>query len=171
LQIGTKSLTRFLTKGVSLKSILLSLLFFFAAPAFANSLQGFSLGGMVGDPTGISGAYQLSSDVMIDGGLSYSFGGRSGVQIHSDYLRFLRGRIGAGDADLDIYYGIGGRLVFVSGGDHNGKISLGPRAPLGLFHRTSDPNLDFFGEIAAVLDIAPKTAVDLDIAAGLRFRF
>jgi hypothetical protein len=140
-------------------------------PCFANSLQGFSLGGMLGDPTGLSGAYQLRSDEMIDGGLSYSFGGRSGVQIHSDYLRFLRGRLGAGNADLDIYYGIGGRFIFVSGGEHNGKVSIGPRAPLGLFHRMTNPNLDFFGEIAAVLDLAPSTAVDLDIAVGLRFRF
>ena len=149
--------------------LILSLLI--SIPSFAKSLQGFSLGAMLGDPTGISGAYQLEQDVMIDGGLSYSFGGRSGVQIHSDYLRFMRGRLGAGDTDLDVYYGIGARLIAVSGGEHNGKVSIGPRAPLGLFHRAQDPNLDFFGEIAAILDLTPKTAVDLDIAVGLRFRF
>lgn len=138
----------------------------------AHAGQGpFLLGGMIGDPTGISAKYDLSKLTSIDGGLSYSLGGRSGAQLHADYLVHRLDVIDAGDTELDVYYGIGARLITLSSGDDKGKLSFGPRVPLGLRHELSDPSVEFFGELAIILDLTPKTGADLDLSIGARYRF
>lgn len=131
----------------------------------------FLLGGMIGDPTGISGKLELDDKTSVDGGLSYSLGGRSGVQLHADYLISKDSVIVAGDSDLDLYYGIGLRMITLSSGDDKGKLSFGPRVPIGLTHELKDPSVEFFGEIAVIIDLAPSTAADLDLAVGARYRF
>jgi len=143
---------------------------FLGCSAFAG--QGpFLLGGMIGDPTGVSGRYEVGRDTSIDGGLSYSLGGRSGAQLHGDYLKTKAKAVDAGDTELDLYYGIGARLITLSSGDDKGKISFGPRVPVGLKHEIKDPSIEFFGEVAAILDITPSTAAVLDLAVGVRYRF
>jgi len=129
------------------------------------------VGGMIGDPTGISFKYDLEPNTAIDGGLSYSLGGRSGATLHGDYLIQRPKIVDAGDTELDLYYGIGLRMVTLSGGDHKGKLSVGPRVPVGLRHEIKDPSVEFFGEVALILDVAPSTAADLDLAIGARYRF
>ncbi len=138
--------------------------------AFAGSGP-FLLGAMIGDPTGISAKYDLQKDTALDGSLSYSLGGRSGAQIHGDYLKIQHGAVDAGDKELDLYYGIGARLVTLSSGDDKGKVSFGPRVPVGLKHEIKDPSVEFFGELAFILDLTPSTAADLDVAVGARYRF
>lgn len=144
--------------------------FLFCLSAWAGNGP-FSLGAIVGDPTGLSGKLDLSNTEAIDGALSWSGGSRSGIQMHGDYLRVMPGRIAAGDSDIDLYYGIGGRLIAIDKGDHKGKLSLGPRVPVGLRHELRDPTVEFFGELAFVLDLIPSTAADVDIGIGARYRF
>lgn len=147
-------------------AILLSSISFAATPA-----KPYTLGGILGDPTGFSAKYQLTEDTAVDGAIAWGFGGRSGTQIHGDYLQFHEGQISAGDAELDLYYGAGARIVSISGGGDNGKIAIGPRFPIGLLHRTENPNLEYFGEAALILDVVPSTSLDLDLAVGIRLRF
>jgi hypothetical protein len=139
---------------------------------FAQAGQGpLLVGGVLGDPTGISGKYDLGQNIAIDGALSYSLGARSGAQLHSDYLKIQPNAVDAGDTELDLYYGIGFRIVTLSSGDNKGKLSVGPRVPVGLKHEIKDPSVEFFGEVAFILDLAPSTAADLDIGVGARYRF
>ncbi len=131
----------------------------------------YTFGAMIGDPTGFSAKYDLSEDQAIDAGFAWSLGSRSGVEIHGDFLQILPGHVTAGETDLDLYYGIGARLISVNGGEDRGKIAIGPRAPLGLLHRLKDPMVEFFGELALVLDLIPGTRADVDIGVGARLRF
>lgn len=129
------------------------------------------VGGMIGDPTGFSMRYDTEKNTSIDGGLSYSLGGRSGAQLHGDYLVTKPDVIDAGDKEVDLYYGIGARMITLSSGDDKGKISFGPRVPVGLKHELRDPSVEFFGELAVIVDVVPSTAADLDLAVGARYRF
>lgn len=153
-----------------MKRITLIFSFLLSSSSFAGNGP-FTLGAIVGDPTGVSGKLDVSSTEAFDGALSWSSGSRSGVQVHGDYLRIMPGSVSAGDTEIDFYYGVGARLIAIDKNDHKGKIGLGPRAPIGLKHELSDPNVEFFGEVALVLDLIPSTAADLDIGVGARYRF
>lgn len=153
-----------------MKIILSALVLILAGPAFAGNGP-FTLGAILGDPTGLSGKLDLENDTAVDGALSWSSGTRTGLQIHSDYLKYQPGRVRAGDTNLDLYYGIGGRLITLNSGKEKGKLSVGPRAPLGLKHEIRDPSIEFFGEAALILDLVPSTVADIDLGIGLRYRF
>jgi hypothetical protein len=129
------------------------------------------LGAMLGDPTGLSGKYDLSSDTAVDGGLAYTLGGRSGAQVHGDYLKGYPRAIVAGEADLNFYYGIGVRIVTLNSGNDSGRLSVGPRLPVSLSYELKNPDIEFFGEFAFILDLAPSVAPDVDLAVGIRYRF
>ena len=157
-----------------MKRLLVSILSltFLGLPALAalNTHQ-LSMGAMLGDPTGISARYEESQNISYDAGLAYSFGTRVGTQAHGDYLITKKAEVAAGDTMLDFYYGIGARLVSLNGGSDSGKIAFGPRAPIGLRHELKDKNIEFFGDVALVLDIVPSTDIDLDLAVGIRYHF
>lgn len=131
----------------------------------------FLLGVILGDPTGISGRHDLSRTTSIDGALSWSNGTRRGAQIHGDYLVTKPNALAAGDSFLDVYYGIGLRMISISSDKYKGDLSLGPRAPLGLRYELRDPTVEFFGEVALVLDLIPETDADLEVGVGVRYRF
>jgi hypothetical protein len=133
--------------------------------------EALSVGAIVGDPTGISALYRTAENRGYDGSLSYSTGGKSGTQLHVDYLVIGDKVITAGDTDLDVYYGVGGRMITISSGDNKGKVSLGGRAPVGLLHIIQDPRLELFAEMALILDLFPGTAADFDLGVGARYRF
>lgn len=130
-----------------------------------------SVGAVVGDPTGLSVLYKTEEKRGYDASFSYSLGSKSGAQIHGDYLIIGERFITAGDSDLDVYYGVGARIITISSGDDKGKVSLGGRAPIGLIHYISKPDLEVFGEVALILDLFPGTAADVDLGIGVRYRF
>lgn len=153
-----------------MRKLIFSLVMSFTSLSFAGN-EPLLLGAIVGDPTGVSAKYDLSENRALDFALSWSMGSRTGVQMHGDYLIILPNRIGAGDTDLDVYYGIGARMIGIDRDEHKGKIALGPRAPLGLRMELKDPTVEFFGEVAGILDLIPSTAFDVDLGVGVRYRF
>lgn len=152
------------------KLLLVCLLTFGISKAFA-SYGPYSLGASLGDPTGLNGKYNLDDSHAIDFGFGSALGARSGVEMHSDYLWVQEGQVVAGDSDLDLYYGIGGRIVTIGSGDDKGKVALAARFPVGLIHYISDKQIEIFGEVAGSLDVIPSMMADLDLALGLRYRF
>ena len=59
---------------------------FVSAEARADSAGPFGLGLVIGDPTGLSMNYRLSSDRSVDAALAWNFGRWSGFEMHADYL-------------------------------------------------------------------------------------
>jgi hypothetical protein len=142
------------------------------SPVQAATSEPFGLGVILGDPSGLSAKLKMDQAHSVDGALAYSSGRRSGLQLHADYLWDHARSWGTTEGPLDMYYGLGGRIItYDENYNHKGLISLGPRGSIGLSFNINNPNLEFFGELAAILEIAPSVGVDLDAGIGARIRF
>ncbi|WP_413291119.1 hypothetical protein [Bdellovibrio sp. HCB337] len=133
--------------------------------------EDFGVGIILGDPTGLSAKMKLDGSHSLDGALAFSSGKRTGAQFHADYLWDRARSWGTTQGPLDMYYGLGGRLVSYEDDDDKSKLSIGPRGSIGLNFNINNPNIEFFGEVAAILEIAPSMAADLDVGVGARVRF
>lgn len=130
-----------------------------------------ALGIVIGDPTGLSGRMQLDSQHSLDGALAYTHGHYSGVHLHATYLWDKARVLKSNEGPIFVYYGLGGRIITIDNGKHDGEVALGARAPIGLLYNFTNPNIEIFGELSAALDVVPETNVDLDIGIGARIRF
>lgn len=152
-----------------MKNLVFILLLSGASLAMAEEFQ---LGVVVGSTSGLSGKYSLQDNRAIAGAMSYAFDARHGISLQLDYLFDKRRQFNLGEVSpLNLYYGLGLRTLNITSGGDNGKTRLGVRAPVGINFQTQNPNLEFFGELAPVLDVAPSTNVYIDIALGVRIRF
>jgi len=150
---------------------MLRLLIIFALLVPFKVFASNAVGVIVGDPSGLSARFALDNEHSIDGALAYATGANSGFHIHGTYL-WDRARTFPTDQDpIEMYYGLGARIISIDKGKYDGDVSFGPRAPIGLLYNFTNPNLEVFGEIAAVLDLTPKMTVDLDVGVGVRVRF
>ncbi len=137
--------------------------------SYADSGVGVILGG----PTGISGRTSIDSQHSLDLALAYSHHPYSGFYIHGTYIRDAARLfpVANNNAPLEMYYGLGLRVISINKGKYDGDLAVGPRAPVGLLYNIDNPNLELFGEISLALDVLPRTEVDLDVGIGVRFRF
>lgn len=130
-----------------------------------------ALGVVLGDPTGISGRFSVSPANSFEMAVAYSSSHYEGLHIHGTYLWDNARNFRTSASPLEMYYGLGVRLITINKGERDGSTAVGPRAPIGLLYKINNPNLEFFGEVSATVDITPKTDVDLDIGIGVRVRF
>lgn len=152
----------------------ITFLFFFAALIFltidvkaqASPEKGQkAIGLMVGDPTGISFKSWTGSKNAFDLGVAWSLSNTDAISVHGDYLWHAwiddveKGK-------LALYYGIGAR-VLITDNDSN----VGARIPLGINYLLEDAPIDFFIEIAPIINVLPDTDADGDGAIGIRFYF
>ncbi len=145
--------------------------FCFLIYSAAEAKEQMAVGAIIGDPTGLSGRYSLSPRNSVEGALAYSTGFYNGLHIHGTYLWDKARSFETTEGPIDMYYGLGARVIMVQRGKEDGKIAIGPRAPIGLMYNFSDPNIEIFGELSLALDLTPKTDVDLDVGFGARIRF
>jgi hypothetical protein len=123
------------------------------------------IGFMVGVPTGLSAKKNISTNRAIDGGLGWSFGSKTRMHLHSDYLFINPGSIYWDQTPLDLYYGLGGRMKF---GD---DIELGVRMPIGLSYRDQEKPFEIFGEVAPIFDLLPDSGFEISLGVGMRIYF
>jgi hypothetical protein len=146
-----------------MKALLIVTFLFSSALAFAD---GLGVGAMVGNPTGLNMKYWLPNKNAVDGGAALSLGGHSHFSLHSDYLFQNAGALIFNDKyNLDVYYGIGGRMKFAD------DIELGVRLPVGLAHMVENERADVFGEIAPIVDFIGRTGLEISLAIGGRYYF
>ena len=127
------------------KLLLVCLLLSFATTSFASD---YSLGVIVGTPTGLSGKYQLSSSNVIQADLS---GGYSSV----DYM-WIDGR----DFDVDglsWLYGVGGVV----------NKNVGVRGVTGVEYDLNDYPFHFFGNLSFTV----TDGTQIGVALGARYNF
>jgi len=127
--------------------------------------RGFGIGVILGEPTGISAKYWVSTRNALDAGLAWSFRHKGYVHIHADYLWHVPLKI-EGVNQLAFYVGIGGRL-----GISSGSALLGARIPIGLVYWPQSVPLDLFLEVAPILDLTPATEFSVNGGVGIRFYF
>jgi hypothetical protein len=138
-----------------------------AASAVGSHAQdrGFGAGVILGEPTGLSGKLWLNRQSAVDMGLAYSFRNKGNFHLHADYLFHFPDAI-ASTERIPLYVGIGGRLA-VGRGDG----IFGVRIPLGISYWLRSAPLEFFLEVAPILDLAPATELRANGGIGARFFF
>jgi hypothetical protein len=127
--------------------------------------KGFGLGVIIGEPTGLSAKNWVSSRNAVDAGLAWSFRHSGFFHVHADYL-WHTPRDSEVPGTLAFSVGAGGRL-----GVKPGSVLVGVRVPLGIVYWPRDTPLDFFLEVAPVLDLAPTTELSANGGIGARFFF
>jgi hypothetical protein len=132
----------------------------------------FQLGFVLGSPTGISAKIKLDNKHSIDAVLAYSLVEDLGLEFHGDYL-IEKAKVFSSNAGVpfELFYGIGARAAIVKKGKHSDEVAIGPRIPLGIIYKMSEPRIEFFGELALVFDIIPETNSDLQGGVGMRYCF
>ena len=131
----------------------------------------YGVGIIIGEPTGLSGKLWWSDNTAFDAGLAWSFADETEISLHGDLLlhnwELLRRAFGiTGDTtDMPLYYGFGARL---KAGDNT---RLGIRFPIGAALVFPNYPIDFFVEIAPIMDVVPDTEIRGNASIGFRFWF
>ncbi|WP_413587458.1 hypothetical protein [Bdellovibrio sp. HCB274] len=127
---------------------------------------------VIGDPLGFTGRMSVNEKNSVDAVIGASGGSYRGLQIHSTFLfDQLQSWEMASEGPMNLYTGVGARLIFINDGKYDGDVAFGPRVPVGLTYMIADPALELFGELALAMNVAPKVDADLDIGIGVRFKF
>jgi hypothetical protein len=142
-------------------------------PPAVSAPGSFSIGLIVGEPTGISGKYQLSDRNAVDGALGFSPFDR--LRLHVDYLWLLRP---FNERRLTLSYGggiaigLGKRLVDGRRGVFGyvvQGVGLGLRGPVALTYVIPRTPLEAGIEIAPLLILGPEAGWGMDGGIFLRF--
>ena len=137
----------------------------------------FSLGLIIGEPTGLSGKLFVTRRNALDFALGFGSGyyDDRGTRIHVDYLWHPQALTANSTFVLPFYIGIGGILTDRHH-HHNDSAGIGPRVPLGLdmYFRTAP--IDIFFELAFAMDLIRSDADDrhhawIEAALGVRYSF
>lgn len=141
------------------------LVFLFLLITLTISAQkdGFGIGIILGDPTGLSAKKFVGNAEAFDAGAAWSFRDDAALHLHADYLYHDYSLIKVKQGKLPVYYGIGGRIKLED------DPLIGVRIPVGLAYELANSPIDFFFEIVPILDLAPETEFDLNGAIGMRF--
>jgi hypothetical protein len=123
----------------------------------------FGVGLIVGQPTGVTGAYQLSDRTAIDAAVGFGWVRDRDFYVHVEFDYFLPTLVRGNSAELSAYLGIGGFFVA-----HNDP-GIGARAPFGLSLDFTSVPLQIFLEASLLLLVVPD--VDLDVRGALGFRY
>lgn len=149
-----------------MKKLLLTLLLVVTTSTFSQD-KGFGLGVILGEPTGISFKGWTSENNAIDGGVAWSFTHRTtALHLHADYLWHLFDVIKS-EENIPMYYGVGGRVKL--GNNDNNR--LGVRGVVGINYLMRKVPLDFFIEIAPILDLIQSTEFSINGGIGARYFF
>ncbi|MEK2687640.1 hypothetical protein [Bdellovibrio sp. GT3] len=154
------------------KNVLTALALSFSLLCASTAHADFAAGLVVGDPIGFTGRLTLNEKNSVDGFVGASSGSYRGLQLHSTFLfDNVQSWEVATEGPMNLYTGVGARLIFVDDGKYDGDVAFGPRVPVGLTYMISDPAMEVFGELAVAMNVSPKVDADLDIGFGVRFRF
>lgn len=136
-----------------------------------SDIDRFSLGIIVGEPTGISMKGWFSDTSAVDAAAAWNFT-RGWFHFHADYLQHFYDVFDVGRDRLPLYLGVGGYLNFGDGfGDEAGNVNAGVRVPVGVSLLSAELPLELFAEIVPSLKLVEETDFDLFGGVGIRYRF
>lgn len=139
------------------------------------------VGVILGEPTGFTGKFWLSSDRAVDAGLAFSLS--DFVLLYGDYLFHFPGAFGRSNAflhQLTPYVGLGAELfVSENTANTNGKyftannssVDFGVRIPLGIEWKIPRSPVGVFVELVPGLGLLPGTFGFFQGGIGARFYF
>jgi hypothetical protein len=145
----------------------------FASSIFAlnNAFAKSSIGFILGNPTGLSGKFQLDAKHSLATAIATNSGSNSGFQIHADYIKDAARSFKIEGEKLEFYYGLGLRFIQVNSGKNENKTAIGVRLPIGILYDITNPDIQLFGELSPSLNLTPSTDFSLAFGIGVRIRF
>src|SRR5260221_10518901 len=105
-----------------------------AVTSRVGSAQDLGIGTELGQPTGVTAKYWLSSTLAVDGAMGYHF--NSNFDMHSDVLWHSFSSFDVSNGRLPFYVGLGGRVLF---GDDS---QFGARLPIGVSFLSSNQPME-----------------------------
>lgn len=138
-----------------------------SAAVAAENADGFGIGIIVGEPTGLDAKLWLSGSTALQMAAAWSFDANTSFHFHLDYIMHRFDVIDVESGVLPLYFGIGGRFRARDDRDDD----VGVRIPVGLSYMFADAPFDVFVEVVPILDLVPETDFDLNAALGARFYF
>jgi hypothetical protein len=158
-----------MSKVLMIVSASLALVLLLSAAADART-EGFGLGIILGEPTGVTAKTWLDRDSAIDFAAAWSFRDTDSFHFHADYLIHKGGLLELDAAEHMLYFGAGGVIEFRD--DRKGHdTEAGIRLPFGVaFHLKAAP-VELFGEIVPVMEVAPSTGLHMNAGIGARYYF
>jgi hypothetical protein len=127
--------------------------------------EGFGLGIILGEPTGISFKAWAGYRSAFIGAAAWSFGNEDSLHMHLDYV-FHNFRLIKLERDfLPVYFGLGVRVKSEK------DVRIGVRIPLGLNYMFENAPLDIFVELVPVFDLTPRTDLYFNGGVGIRYYF
>ncbi|MGB6033789.1 MAG: hypothetical protein WBG01_17770 [Bacteroidota bacterium] len=125
----------------------------------------FGAGIILGEPTGISAKYWVSTVNALDAGVAWAFTRKGFFHIHADYLWHFPDVIESTERFV-LYAGVGGRLGF-----EDDRTRLGVRIPGGISFWLRGAPIDIFLEVAPILELIPSTKLTGNGGLGIRYFF
>lgn len=123
------------------------------------------VGIIVGQPTGLSAKFVLSSNIALDAAVGWRFGSENGLRLHLDVLAHHTIARGASVA-VPLFVGLGPALLL-----HKDEVGLALRIPVGIALVFRSVPIDVFVELAPSVGLYPGSTFFLTLAAGARFWF
>lgn len=152
------------------KTLILFVVIIFASSLLAaQAKEGFGVGLIIGEPTGISIKNWTGANQAFDAGIAWSFSGKAALHLHADYLLHDYSLLNLGQ-EFPLYYGLGARLKLQENNNGNDP-RVGVRVPVGITYLPAGSPLDFFLEIVPLFDLMPSTGFDMNGAIGARYYF
>ncbi len=131
-----------------------------AVTSRVGSAQDFGVGTQLGQPMGVTAKYWLNSTLAVDGFMGYHF--NHNFDAHGDILWHSFSSFDVSNGRLPFYVGAGGRILL--GNDSQ----FGLRLPVGVSFLSSSQPLEFYAEVAPVIQLATSIGADIDGAIGIR---
>ncbi|MFP4642944.1 MAG: hypothetical protein ACLFM0_01170 [Spirochaetales bacterium] len=131
----------------------------------------FSLGIIVGRPTGLSAKAWLGEVVAVDAAAAWNFE-QNRYHFHSDYLQHFFDVFDVAPDRAPMYIGVGGnfRVDGREPGD-SAQFRSGARVPIGVSFLPDDLPLDAFAEAVPGIRLLPNTEFEFWAGIGARYRF
>lgn len=152
-------------KSSRFNRVIVSLIGVLLFSPFALAGQGpFGLGISIGSIIGPSFRYGLQKNRLLDGTIGWDHGD---VELYLNHLWVRSNTLPISNSvAFDLYFGVGLAIDQVEK-----ETQIGVRVPVGLRHLLRDPGIEFFGDIALNLFLAPETDSDISLQLGARYLF
>lgn len=133
------------------------------APVTAQ--EGFGVGIVLGEPSGLTAKLWLTESSALDGVAAWSFQDTGSFYFHADYLLHFHDLIPAEQGIVPLYLGAGGNLALQD------NPHIGARVPVGIEYIFQEIPVEIFLEAAPGIGIYPETELQMGGGLGVRFYF
>ena len=125
--------------------------------------NGFGIGIIAGEPTGVNGKLWMADSHAIDASVAWSFGNEGAFHVDADYMIHKYDILSVSKGQLPVYIGLGARIKFAT------ETAIAARVPVGIDYLFADSPFDLFVEVVPMLDLTPSTDFRFNAAIGFRY--